>query len=445
MLRKTSLLISFTALAVAGCAEREQVLPGERLNVRDVLSGTYVAPDATDPGTGPQARAFGAPAAVANADWAQSPVSPHVRVNNPALGANLSPAFSLSIGQGDGRKTRLNADPVIAGGRIFTMDADHEVRATSTAGKALWSTVLVPQRDKAPEGQGGGLAYGDGKLFVSSGFGKLTALDPATGARIWEQDLDNTATGAPSYRDGLVYVVSGDSTGWAIEAGDGRVRWQVDGSDDLNNIAGAPAPAINDKYVIYSFGSGAVQGVFRKGGLRVWSADLLGRRSGLTIAGIDDVTGDPLISGDKIYAGNHSGRVVALSIYNGDRLWTAKHGALGPLWPAGDSVFFVSDLNQLVRLDNETGQEIWVRDLPGYEPKRNPNRRRDAAFANHGPVLAGGRLIVASSDGKIRAFNPEDGALVQEIAIAGGATTRPIVANGTLYVVSRKGVLHAYR
>lgn len=188
-----------------------------------------------------------------------------------------------------------------------------------------------------------------------------------------------------------------------------------------------------------------MQGVFRKGGLRVWSADLLGRRSGLTIAGIDDVTGDPLISGDKIYAGNHSGRVVALSIYNGDRLWTAKHGALGPLWPAGDSVFFVSDLNQLVRLDNETGQEIWVRDLPGYEPKRNPNRRRDAAFANHGPVLAGGRLIVASSDGKIRAFNPEDGALVQEIAIAGGATTRPIVASGTLYVVSRKGVLHAYR
>jgi hypothetical protein len=38
-----------------------------------------------------------------------------------------------------------------------------------------------------------------------------------------------------------------------------------------------------------------------------------------------------------------------------------------------------------------------------------------------------------------------DGALVQEIAIPGGATTRPVVANGTLYVVSRKGVLHAYR
>tara|TARA_R100000750_G_scaffold27998_1_gene17835 strand:- start:799 stop:1152 length:354 start_codon:yes stop_codon:yes gene_type:complete len=70
------------------------------------------------------------------------------------------------------------------------------------------------------------------------------------------------------------------------------------------------------------------------------------------------------------------------------------------MWPAGDSVFFVTDLNELVRLDSDTGQEIWKRDLPGYEPKRNPNRRRDGSFANHGPVLAGGRLIVASTDGK---------------------------------------------
>jgi outer membrane protein assembly factor BamB len=445
MLRKTSLLISLAALAMAGCSETDQILPGERMNVRDVLSGQYVDESAPVEDAAPQPRSFRAPATQVNADWAQSPVSPHVRVDNPALGGALAPLFSVSIGAGDARKTRLNADPIAAGGRIFTMDANHQVRATSVSGQALWNTVLVPQRDKAPEGQGGGLAYGDGKLFVSSGFGKLTALDPATGGRIWEQDLDNTATGAPSYRDGLVYVVSGDKTGWAIEAGDGRVRWQIDGSEDFNNISGAPAPAVNDKYVVFSFGSGAIQGAFRQGGLRVWNADVLGRRTGVTIAGIDDVTGDPVIVGDTVFAGNHSGRVVALSIYSGERKWTAKYGALGPMWPAGDSVFFVSDLNELVRLDAATGQPIWTRELPGYEPTRNPNRRRDVAYANHGPVLAGSRLIVASSDGKIRAFNPEDGALVQEIAIPGGATTRPIVANGVLYVVSRKGVLHAYR
>ncbi len=446
MLRTTSLLISLAALALAtGCSERERILPGERLNVRDALGIGYADDTAEVAEPVAQARAFTAPRSVTNADWAQSPVSPHVRVTNPALGQALRPLFSVSIGAGDGRKKRLNVDPVVAGGRIYTMDADHVVRATTTGGQGLWSATLVPLRDKAPQGQGGGLAYGDGKLFVSSGFGKLTALDPTSGGKLWEQDLNNTATGAPSYRDGLVYVVSGDQTAWAIEAGDGRVRWQMEGAKDINNIAGAPAPAVNDKYVIFSFGSGTVQGAFRQGGLRVWSADILGRRAGVTIAGIDDVTGDPLISGDTVYAGNHSGSVVALNVYNGERLWTANRGALGPLWPADDSVFFVSDVNDLVRLDARTGQEIWSTELPGYEPTRNPNRRRDKAFANHGPVLAGGRLIVASSDGKMRVFNPANGQVVQEVAIPGGATTRPVVAGGTLYVVSRKGVLHAFR
>jgi outer membrane protein assembly factor BamB len=76
---------------------------------------------------------------------------------------------------------------------------------------------------------------------------------------------------------------------------------------------------------------------------------------------------------------------------------------------------------------------------------RRPQRRRDAAFANHGPVLAGGRLIVASSDGFLRSFDPASGDLVSQTEIRGGATTRPVVANGTLYVVSTNGVLHAYR
>ena len=98
-----------------------------------------------------------------------------------------------------------------------------------------------------------------------------------------------------------------------------------------------------------------------------------------------------------------------------------------------------------MRLDATDGSRIWAVDLPGYEPVRRPQRRRDSAFVNHGPIMAGGRLIVASSDGFIRAFDPASGDVVSQTEIRGGATTRPVVANGTLYVVSTAGVLHAYR
>ena len=446
MLRKVTILSTLGVLALAGCAEREVILTGERLNVREVLE-TRGDPLAAAEDVENQTRPISLGAAVRNADWAQSAVSPHARTTHAAWSGRFEPLWAVSIGAGDGRRQRLNADPVVAGGRIFTIDSQHVVRATSTAGEVLWSHDLTPLREKNYQAQGGGLAFGEGRVYAASGFGTLTALDPATGKEIWTQRLGNTATGAPSLRDGVVYVTAGDETGWALEADTGRIRWQMDGTGDNNNVAGAPAPAIGPQRVVFGFGTGSVQAAFRQGGLRLWSVDLLGRRNGVAVAAVTDVTGDPMIVGDTVYAGNHSGRVAALSIYDGERLWTARDGALGPAWPLGsDSIVFVSDRNQLIRLDASTGEKIWAVDLPGYVPTRgNPQRRRDRSFANHGPILAGGQLVVASSDGFIRSFDPASGAETGRAEIRGGATTRPVVAGGVLYVVSGNGVLHAFR
>jgi outer membrane protein assembly factor BamB len=66
-------------------------------------------------------------------------------------------------------------------------------------------------------------------------------------------------------------------------------------------------------------------------------------------------------------------------------------------------------------------------------------------FAHHGPVLAGGRLWVASSDGALRGFDPASGALVARAEIPGGGASRPIAFGDALYVVGRGGDLHAFR
>jgi outer membrane protein assembly factor BamB len=427
---------------LAGCTDREIILPGERLGVREVLQSNQGADAGASENT---TVAANLPGATNNASWAQSHVSPSTRVTNAALAGTLRPIWSTSIGQGDKRRARIITDPVVADGRIFTIDSAGRVSATSTGGEALWTYSLVPLRDDASQALAGGLAYDNGRLYVTSGFGTVSAIDAANGNEIWTQRLQNTATGAPTVFGGLVYVVAGDSTAWAIEADDGRVRWQSDGLGDVGNVAGAAPPAVNDTHVVFSFGSGAVQGAFRQGGLRLWSADIVGARKGFAISLVDDITGYPVIDGNTVYAGNHSGRVVALNVNSGERLWTAQHGALDPVWPAGNSIYFVSDLNELIRLDASDGTQIWAVDLPGYEPVRRPQRRRDSAYTNHGPIMAGGRLIVASSDGVIRSFDPASGDLVGQTEIRGGATTRPVVANGTLYVVSTNGVLHAYR
>ena len=76
---------------------------------------------------------------------------------------------------------------------------------------------------------------------------------------------------------------------------------------------------------------------------------------------------------------------------------------------------------------------------------KNKPRKQNEIFAHHGPIIAGGRLIVASNDGQMRYFNPQNGQLLGTAPLPGGATTNPVVAGNTLYVVTTKGQLLAFR
>jgi len=431
------ILISSVALLLVSCSEKEVILPGVREDIRPA------DPDAIARETGNTSRSIRLAAQTSNKDWAQSIGTQSHRTAHPALRAQPQRIWSAAIGAGNSRRQRITADPVVAGGRIYTLDASARVSAVSPTGALLWSTDLTPSTDKDDQATGGGMAYADGTLYVSSGFGWMTALNATNGALLWQQKLNATGSGTPTVYGGLVYLVAGDDTGWVINPKDGRIVWQIEATPSISNVLGAPAPALSSEYAIFAFGSGDLVATFRRGGLRRWDASVSGRRIGRTASRIGDVTGSPVIVGNRVYAGNHSGRIVAFALDTGERLWTAREGALSPVWPAGDSIFAVSDRNQLLRINAGDGSIIWAVDLPGFV--KDKPRKRGAVYAQYGPVLAGGRLIVPSSDGQIRLFSPEDGHLTGTVEIPGGASTGPVIAGNTLYIVSAKGDLHAFR
>lgn len=431
-------------LALAACDERETFLPGPREDIRSILQDPDLAaplPGVEVPANTSRAIALGAPRA--NTSWPQSHGTAQIRTAHPALGAAPQLAWRADIGTGDSRKQRITADPVVAGGRVFTLDADALVTATSTGGEMLWTRDLTPAADRQGEGTGGGLALEGSTLYVSVGYGLVAALDVASGAERWTQKLEASGSGTPAVFGDLVYITAGDDTGWALNKSDGRVAWQAGATADANNVLGAPAPAITDQLAIFAFGSGEVQAAFRRGGLPRWNVSVAGKRPGRALSFVADVTSGPVVSGDRVYVGNQAGRLAALNTGNGEAIWTAREGAVGAVWPAGDSVFAVTDQNELVRLDASTGTRIWGVPLPNFI--KDKPRRQSQVVAHYGPIVAGGRVILASNDGLLRSFDPRDGTLTGTTEIDGGATTAPVVAGGVLYVVSAKGQLHAYR
>ncbi|MGL5011309.1 MAG: PQQ-binding-like beta-propeller repeat protein, partial [Paracoccaceae bacterium] len=360
-----------------------------------------------------------------------------------SLSANPQLLFAANIGSGNSRRNRIAAAPVVADGRVFTIDSNAQLVATATNGGALWAADLTATFDRSAGLSGGGLAYGGGRVFATTPYGEVVAVDPASGAVIWRQRLDASVTGAPATDGTAVYVAGRDGTSWAIDATDGKVLWTATGLPAAAGVVGSAAPAVGERAVVFPFASGVVSSILKTGGTVAWTAPVAGQRLGRAFAAIGDVTGDPVIDGGVVYLGTSAGRTVALSTSGGELLWSAGEGAMGPILAVGGSLFMVNDEGELVRLDQATGETIWVQPMPYFE-NDNP-RRRQAITAHFGPVLAGGRIVVASGDEVLRFFDPASGALLGTVDLPGGAATQPALAGGVLYVVSQSGQLLAFR
>lgn len=426
------------AFALTACSERELILPGEREDVRAIVPGGAEVELATDAGP-----ARLPPIEVSRA-WTHQAGAPDRNAGHVQLALVPSLQWSADIGSGDGRRARITASPVSDGNRIYTMDSRSVITAVSTSGQVQWSVDVTPPGDRPDSAFGGGLALSGGRLYATTGFGTLVALEAATGTQVWTHNFRSAASGAPTAVGGLVYAVTRNGLGWALRAADGRVAWTVSGIETDAGILGGPSVAVSsDGLAVFPFSSGDLTGVDAATGTPRWRGVIAGRRLEPVAARITDMTGDPVIASDIVVAGTHGGRSAAFDRTTGAEVWRSDEGAMSAPVVTENSVFQVTDRNALVRLDRATGFIVWSQPLPMFRTDRP--RRFEALFAHFGPILAGGRLVIASDDGVLRFYDPSTGGLAGEIDLPGGAASDPIVVGGTLYVVSESGRLHAFR
>lgn len=171
-------------LALAAC-EREVILTGQRLDPMAVAS-----PDGPAVVGAPVAAstALALPAARMAGEWSHRGANAQHMPGHVALaGAGNRLLWSAPIGAGDGRRHRITADPIVAGGLVFTLDAQARVTATALNGAQAWSVDLTPPGESRGSVSGGGLAYEGGRVFASIGYGQLVAIDAATGRIAWRQ------------------------------------------------------------------------------------------------------------------------------------------------------------------------------------------------------------------------------------------------------------------
>ena len=164
------------------------------------------------------------------------------------------------------------------------------------------------------------------------------------------------------------------------------------------------------------------------------------RRFG-ALAGLADILGEPVIADDMVVAVGHSGRTVGIDLRSGARLWEQELGGTNMPLVAGEFIFALTTNAELVAMTKRGGRILWVTPLQRY---RDPDDRIGPIVWS-GPVLAGDRLIAVGANGEGIVASPLNGEIVDTFSLRGDGTIAPIVADGTLYVLSDNATLTAYR
>src|SRR6185295_9246013 len=186
-----------------------------------------------------------------------------------------------------------------------------------------------------------------------------------------------------------------------LNAQNGETRWSGSASFELAGVFGSAAPAFAQSTLVAGFASGELTAYRYENGQVVWQ-DALARTGISTVVGtLSDIDADPVIDNGRVFAIGQGGRMVAVELITGQRVWELNIAGISTPWVAGEWVFVVTDRAQLLAVSRASGKIRWISQLPRFrhppqdrEPDTFGRRRttpgRDPIFWR-GPILAGNR------------------------------------------------------
>ena len=468
---KVALLCGLAA-TVASCGTVRKVLPfglggadepvatateGQRISVLEFEQ--QLAPSAALSG-----RDFFLPGPQPATAWTQPGGNAENAVEHVAAAPEFAIGWRRDIGAGSSDRRQVMSPVVADNGRVFVMDGEATVTAVdSSSGAVAWTVSVKPDEQEFRRsmfslglggsstggGFGGGVAVGGGKVFISSGYRTVTAVDQATGAVLWTTPVDVPVHGAPTVSGSRVYVVDVENQIFALDVNTGQQVWAYRGIPEPARIMRASSPAVTGETVIAPFSSGELVALRAATGQSVWQQVLSRTSRTSALSEIRDIAGRPVVSRGVVYAVGHSGVMSAIDVRTGQPKWQLPISGVNAPLPVGDVVYVVSKSGELTVVNRDSGQVYWTRDL-----NEGLVRQEGGIFGLwdrtvrpiwSGPLLASNRLVLTNSYGDLVAFDPKTGAQTASLKLGGPVYIAPAAYNGALYVLTDEGQLISIR
>jgi len=337
--------------------------------------------------------------------------------------------------------------------------------------KKIWATGVGDGSGK--KGVNLAIAYDSGSIYIADHKGSLMAIDSATGNKKWDIKLKLPFSGGPGVSGSVVVIGTLDGQVLAFNTSDGSLEWNAQVSSE---VLSAPA-AGDDIFVVRSI-DGRVFGLNVRTGNREWIYDHSVPL--LTLRGNSEL----LVRAGIAYVGYDGGSVVALRLDDGSLIWEQTivspdgRTELERLADVGSQMVIVaSDLivssykKRVTSLAADSGRLLWFKDISsdsgvqvdrvnlGVSDKDSHlwmlDRRNGSTswkqdkMAYRGltrPAFYGSYVVVGDAEGYLHWLDSESGNFVARVREGKkGFAGAPLTVGTTLYVLTNKGTLAAYR
>lgn len=443
-MRASGIFLIGLFLSLSACSKVEEwfadgpdqaPLPGDRIAVLPETEGLKADATLAD-------MAVVVPDAQPMTDWAEDVGGATVPGGNIAYTGSFLEKDSARVGKGESWVQANVPPPVVAGGKLYAMDAEGNISAHDATDltKILWQSAALAD----PDGNdifGGGLTAGDGVLYAVSGRGVAVALNLTSGAPLWQVKIGGAARSAPRLMGGKLYVMTVDNQLIALDAANGQVAWRQRGITETASFLGLATPASDGERVLAAYSSGEIKAVRADSGEEIWSDSLIFPRRTTAASAFTGVNANPIILEGVAIATSTGGLMVANAMANGQRVWEMDISSPHTPWLAGEFLYVLTSNAELACLHARTGRVKWVSPLPRYEDQE----KRKHPYSWTGPVMIAGQLAVVGAQGEMRLFKAETGEAGRVLTVPSGVTTPPVVAGNAIYLVTAGAKIYALR
>lgn len=330
---------------------------------------------------------------------------------------------SVGNGQGDGLY-RLN--PLLADGVIYAVSEEGELAAfDADSGKLRWENELeIPI-------SGGVGKYRD-SLLLGGADGLVMRLSAEDGSEIWRQPVTGEVLAAPQSNGQVVVAQAYDGKLMAFDYETGDKLWTFSNDVPVLTLRGTSTPIIYNDFVIAGFADGKVIAVSLDSGSVVWEARVAIAQGRSEIERIVDIDGTMAVQGAELYVASYQGRIVALEMRAGRKLWQRNVSAVSGV-SVGFGNVYVADEDGTVSAFLRNGQSIrWQNIELGYRELSRPT-----------PI--GSYVAVVDFEGYLHLLSQVDGVIVgRDRPDSDGARADMIAKGNILYVYGNSGELIAY-